>query len=118
MLLFKRKFLDAIRSGEKTQTIRIWKHRMMRAGQRSYIPGVGGVRITEVAQVELDSLTDADARPDGFTTAEALRHELASIYGEKLESGYEAFRVRFEIPSETAATTRQQLPHNGAFKEQ
>ena len=40
MLLFKKKFLAAIRSGRKTQTIRLWKHQRMRSGQRSYIPGV------------------------------------------------------------------------------
>ena len=89
----------------------------MRTGQRSYIPGVGPVRITEVAQVDLDRLTDADARPDGFPTAEALRLELASIYGEKLESGYQAFRVRFEISREVPADASRQLPHTKASEE-
>ena len=96
MLLFKRKFLPAIRSGEKTQTIRLWKHRMMRTGQRSYIPGFGRVRITLVEQVELDELTDADAVPDGFSTADELRKELRSIYAERIQSGYAAFRIGFE----------------------
>ena len=88
MLLFKRKFLDAIRSGTKTQTIRLWKHRMMRSGQRSYIPGVGPIRITSVEQVDVDSLTDADAIPDGFPTATALQDELHTLYGEKLDNGH------------------------------
>ena len=96
MLLFKRKFLDAIRSGEKTQTIRLWRHRMMRVGQRSYIPGVGHIRITAVDEVALADLTDADAVPDGFPTADALRTELATIYGERLAAGYRTFRVAFE----------------------
>lgn len=96
MLLFKKKFLEAIRSGEKTQTIRLWKHRMMRTGQGSYIPGVGRVRITLVEPVELEQLTDQDAQPDGFATAEELRSELRSLYGEKLSAGYRAFRVVFE----------------------
>lgn len=95
MLLFKKKFLDAIRSGEKTQTIRLWKHRMMRSGQRSYTPGVGPIRITQVEAVEIDALTDADARPDGFADAESLKRELRSIYGDKLAAGYQAFRVVF-----------------------
>jgi len=95
MLLFKRKFLPAIRCGEKTQTIRLWKHRMMRQGQRSYIPGVGAIRVTVVEAVELDSLTDADAVPDGFATADALRDELRTIYGERLAAGYQAFRIGF-----------------------
>ena len=97
MLLFKKKFLAAIRSGEKTQTIRLWKHRMMRAGQRSYIPGAGYIRIEQVDQVEIADLTDADAVPDGFATADSLRQELSSIYGDKLAAGYQAFRIVFRI---------------------
>jgi hypothetical protein len=100
MLLFKRKFLDAIRSGEKTQTIRLWKHRMMRSGQRSYIPGIGPIQITSVEQVEVDDLTDADAVPDGFATAVALRKELRTLYSEKLDEGHQAFRVVFECVAE------------------
>lgn len=95
MLLFKRKFLDDIRSGSKTQTIRLWKHRMMRSGQRSYIPGVGPIRITTVEAVEVEALTDADAVPDGFPTAAALQQELRTIYGEKLQNGHRAYRVIF-----------------------
>lgn len=100
MLLFKKKFLDDIRSGTKTQTIRLWKHRMMRAGQRSYIPGVGYIRITVVEQVEVEALTDADAIPDGFPTAAALQHELRELYGEKLNNGHQAYRVIFHRVSE------------------
>ena len=66
MLLFKKRFLPAIRSGEKTQTIRLWKYCRMRAGQRSYIPGVGYIRVTAVDEVRLEALSDDDARPDGL----------------------------------------------------
>jgi len=97
MLLFKKKFLPAIRSGEKTQTIRLWKWRQMRAGQRSYIPGAGYVQVDAVDEVQLADLTDADAVPDGFPTADALRHELDSIYGDKLAAGYKAFRIVFHV---------------------
>ncbi|MBX3426257.1 MAG: ASCH domain-containing protein [Pirellulales bacterium] len=97
MLLFKKKFLPAIRAGAKTQTIRLWKHRMMRPGQRSYVPGVGPIRIDGVEEVAVEGLTDADAVPDGFPTAEALRTELQTIYGEKLAAGYKAFRVTFQV---------------------
>lgn len=100
MLLFKKKFLPAIRAGEKTQTIRLWPFRRMRAGQRSYIPGVGYIRIEQVETVELDQLTDADAVPDGFETADALRAEIQSIYADKLSKGYEAFRVVFRVLDE------------------
>lgn len=97
MLLFRKAFLPAIRSGEKTQTIRLWKHRRMRAGQASYIPGAGRVRITRVEEVDLDGLTDADAVPDGFQTAQELRETLQAIYGDRLEAGYTAWRVAFAL---------------------
>lgn len=100
MLLFKKKFLPAIRSGEKTQTIRLWKWRMMRPGQRSYIPGAGYVAIERVEPVSLNELTDADALPDGFATADALRQELSTIYGDKLVAGYQAYRVVFRVTGE------------------
>jgi hypothetical protein len=101
MLLFKRKFLDDIRSGAKTQIIRVWKHRMMRSGQRSYIPGVGPIRITTVELVDVDALTAADAIPDGFPTAAALQQALRTIYGEQLENGHQAYRVIFHRMDDT-----------------
>lgn len=97
MLLFKKKFLDAIRSGEKAQTIRLWKHRQMRAGQRSYIPGVGYIRIEAVEPVALDSLNDQDARLDGFDSAMELHAELRDMYPDQLAAGYQPFRVTFAI---------------------
>jgi hypothetical protein len=99
MLLFKKKFLDDIRSGRKTQTIRLWKFRHMRSGQRSYIPGVGPIQIRSIEAVKLSELTDADAIPDGFTSARALRRELKTIYGERLKNGHQAFRIAFECVS-------------------
>jgi hypothetical protein len=104
MLLFKKKFLPAIRAGEKTQTIRLWRHRRMRAGQRSYIPGAGHIRLTAVEEVELSQLTDADARPDGFESAQELRAELARLYPRELAAGYRAYRVAFALEAESANT--------------
>ena len=97
MLLFKKKFLEAIRRGEKTQTVRLWKHRKMRPGQRSYIPGAGYIRVHSVDQVELAELNDEDARLDGFGSVEALRAEIAALYPQQLADGYRAYRVRFAI---------------------
>jgi hypothetical protein len=96
MLLFKKKFLDAIRQGTKTQTIRLWTHRMMRAGQRSYIPGAGYIRIESVEQVALEDLTEEDAMRDGFDSLTALKEEIASIY-ESTAAGKKPFRVRFVL---------------------
>ena len=97
MLLFKKKFIELIRRGEKTQTIRLWDRVRMKAGQRSYIPGVGYISILSVEQVELERLTDADAVPDGFATADLLRNEIKSIYADELKKGQKAFRIRFHV---------------------
>lgn len=97
MLLFKKKFLAAIRSGEKTQTIRLWNCRRMKAGQRSYIPGIGYIRVLAVDAVRLEDLNDEDARLDGFETAAALRDEIDQLYGDRPGNAYQAYRVRFEL---------------------
>jgi hypothetical protein len=109
MLLFKKKYLPAIRAGEKTQTIRLWPCRRMRAGQRSYIPGVGYIRIEAVDEVALADLTDADAQPDGFATAAALRSELESLYRDRLRAGPRPYCVRFAVlpQGETQKTRRR-----------
>jgi hypothetical protein len=101
VLLFKKKFLAAIRSGEKTQTIRLWNACRMKSGQRSYIPGAGYIRVLDVSPVEVDQLTDADALPDGFPSAAELRRELTELYAQQLNSSYRAYRIRFELLSET-----------------
>jgi hypothetical protein len=99
VLLFKKKFLPAIRSGEKTQTIRLWSVRRMKADQRSYIPGAGYIRVESVEPVDLSALTDEDARPDGFATVDELRHELATLYADPLAAGHRAYRIRFVVLS-------------------
>jgi hypothetical protein len=109
MLLFKKKFLAAIRSGEKTQTVRLWKHCRMRSGQRSYIPGAGYIHVSAVDLVELEDLTDEDARLDGFATVEELRLEIATLYAGQLAEGFRAYRVRFEVlPAAEQAAAAQQ----------
>jgi len=102
MLLFKKKFLPAIRGGQKTQTIRLWKYRRMRPGQRSYIPGAGYIRVTAVDEVALEALTDEDARLDGFQTAAELRAEIAALYARQLAAGQRAYRVVFHLLDEEA----------------
>ncbi|MBX7168262.1 MAG: ASCH domain-containing protein [Pirellulales bacterium] len=100
MLLFKKKFLPAIRAGTKTQTIRVWKHRRMRAGQRSYIPGAGYIDVLTVEPITVEGLTDADAVPDGFATAADLRAELSELYAEQLQAGHAVYRVVFRLRAE------------------
>jgi hypothetical protein len=95
VLLFKKKFLPAIRAGEKTQTVRLWKHRRMKPGQRSYIPGAGYIHVDAVDEVELGELTNEDAQRDGFANVELLRQEISELYKEQIAAGYRAYRVLF-----------------------
>lgn len=120
MLLFKKKFLPAILAGEKTQTIRLWDACRMRSGQRSYIPGAGYIRVHSVEPVELASLTDADAVPDGFPTAEALQREIATLYADQLSAGRRAYRICFELLSadEQAAAVAERKARKAAIKSQ
>jgi hypothetical protein len=111
MLLFKKRFLPAIRDGHKTQTIRLWKRRRMRAGQRSYIPGAGYIRVTAVEPVDLGALGDADARPDGFETADALRAELSRLYPDRLAAGCRPWRVVFCLIAPDQRQQRNDLAH-------
>ncbi len=71
----------------------------MRSGQRSYIPGAGYIRVISVEPVELASLTDADAVPDGFDSASALQRELDTLYADQSSAGRRAYRIRFELLS-------------------
>ena len=109
MLLFKKQFLNLIRTGEKTQTVRIWPHRKYRSGQRSYIPGVGYIQITEVAAVPLAELTEDDARLDGFLNLAALFAEIERLYPAGLSGGEQSFRVRFRVlsPDEQALAIQE-----------
>ena len=110
MLLFKEKFLEQIITGEKTQTIRLWKHRRMKPGQRSYVPGVGYIAITRVERVKLDDLTDDDALLDGFSSADALRVELRTLYDEDTLARWTPYIIRFTVypPSEQEKITAEQ----------
>ena len=97
MLLFKKKFLEQIKCGEKTQTIRLWHHCRMRSGQRSYVPGVGYISIESVESVELARLTDADAELDGFPSADLLRREIHTLYAADTRKELIPFKIRFSV---------------------
>jgi hypothetical protein len=99
MLLFKKKFFEAIVAGTKCQTVRVWPKRRMRAGQMEFIPGLGRVRVTAFDAVRPEDLTEDDARLDGFASREALLEELRTLYGENLAT-IPCFRIRFTYPAE------------------
>jgi len=98
MLLFKKKFLDPIRSGAKCQTVRIWPTRRLRPGQAEFVPGLGRIRVTAFEAVRPADLSEEDARLDGFESRETLLAELRALYGDRLDS-LPCFRIRFAYPA-------------------
>jgi hypothetical protein len=101
MLLFKKKFFEAIVAGRKRQTIRVWPRRRLRAGQMEFIPGLGRARITAFEAVRPADLSEEDAVLDGFDSRAAMMDELRVLYGDRLES-VACFRIRFTYPVEEA----------------
>ena len=67
-LLFKRQFLDSIRNGIKTTTLRRWKFARVYPGARAHVAGVGWLKILACNRIEQADITAADARADGFAS--------------------------------------------------
>lgn len=110
-LWFKKPLLDAIRAGKKRTTIRRWNRAFLKAGDQSYAPGFGFLSIEAVDRVELEQLTDADAKADGFADATALRDALFALFPDYAIDGKQWFRVAFtphQPPQE--AESEIQLP--------
>ncbi len=80
MLLMKKQFFDAIRTGRKTSTIRYWRQAMVAAGSVHNIRGLGRIRIDRIRTITLRELRAADARDDGFETLAALKRALREMY--------------------------------------
>jgi len=111
MLLMKKVFFEAIRSGGKTTTLRYWRRRMVRPGSLQTIPGLGKVRIDEAACVELADLTDADAQADGLTDLKALRAALHDLYPPARREGRKLYLVRFTLEEDGKEGPKKALRH-------
>jgi hypothetical protein len=94
-LLFKKKFHDAIRSGKKTQTIRLWDECWIKEGREYRVFNLGVVRVTRIDRVRITALTGRDAKLDGFDSLESLLDEIRKIYNVKSLGGKRCYRIRF-----------------------
>jgi hypothetical protein len=97
MLLMKKVFFEAIRSGEKTTTLRYWRRRMVRPGSLHTVPGLGKVHIDESRPVEFADLTNSDAKVDGFKSLRALKAALNDLYPPEYRQGRKLYMVRFKL---------------------
>ena len=95
MLLMKKVYFQAIRSGAKTTTLRYWRRRQVRVGSVHKIRGLGLIRIEDVRRVEPNDLTDAHARADGFTSLSELMAALDAMYPPADHEGRELYLVEF-----------------------
>ncbi len=100
MLLMKKVFFEAIRSGEKTTTLRYWLRRMVRPGSLHTVPGLGKVHIDEARPVEFGDLTDADAKADGFADLQALKAALHDLYSPECRQRRKLYLVRFTFDND------------------
>jgi hypothetical protein len=91
LLLLQKRFLEAIRTGEKKTKPRV------QPGGRAFSPGLGWVSIEKIDEVKLQDLDESDARADGFDSVAAMRRELRRIYPQIKADGKCWFRVRFRI---------------------
>ena len=80
MLLMKKQFFDAIRTGRKTTTLRYWRSPLVAPGSVHNIRGLGRIRIDRIHPIRLRELRAADARADGFETLTALKRALKKMY--------------------------------------
>lgn len=93
----KRKFFDAIRSGDKRTTLRFWKRPMVRAGAVCPVRGLGRLRIERVEIATLSKLTAGDAKADGFASLAALRREIRQLYPRPAREGRLLYKVHFTL---------------------
>jgi hypothetical protein len=97
MLLMKKRFFDAIRSGRKTTTLRFWKTCRVRPGSAHTVPGLGKIHVEAVSEVDLRELRDEDARRDGFSSVRELRAELRKMYPQAHRAGRKLYLLRFSL---------------------
>lgn len=81
MLLFvKGAYLELIRQGRKTTTIRPWKVCSLTPGRVLSFNGKIRVRLRAVNQVPLADIDDQAAQADGFASRRAFLHAMRSHY--------------------------------------
>ena len=96
----KKMFFDAIRSGQKTTTLRYWHYPRVKPGSVHAVPGLGRLAINDVQAVKLADLTNDDARDDGFESLRALRKTLSVLYPISHRQGRTLYRVTFRYVGE------------------
>lgn len=89
----------------------------MKAGGRAWTPGVGWLAIESVERVaEIERLSDADARADGFASAGEMLAALKSMYPQHRADGRSWFRISFrreEVVGPSASSEKSRAAVGG-----
>lgn len=96
MLLMKKIFSSAIRSGTRRTVFRRRRSCCIRPGSVHRAPEPRGVRIDDVRSVELADLTD-DARADGLEGLTALERALRRMCPSGPGAGRELYQIHFTL---------------------
>ena len=103
IIKFKQKYLEQIKDGSKTQTMRMPQKRIdVNLGEKVIAKFPDGteleLRIIDVGYKAFKSINDEDAKREGFNNAEELKQELLEIYNEfKIEDYNRFYFYRFEV---------------------
>jgi hypothetical protein len=97
LLLFKKEFAPAIRSGAKATTLRRWARPRVIIGRRAFAPGIGWLMVEAVDLVDLKALTEQDANSDGFASKAVMVRKLISLYPAESDDGKLWYRVQFRV---------------------
>jgi hypothetical protein len=80
-VLLERRAREGIFDGSVTVLVRRWRRPQATAG-RVYRTAAGRIVVDEVTVIDAATLADADARPAGYPTADALRADLRGTEGD------------------------------------
>lgn len=106
MLIFiKGHYLELIRQGLKTTTIRPWKTCRLRPGVTLSFNGRVRARLRSVEQVPLSAIDDHAARADGFASRRAFLKAIRSHYP-TLANDALVWVLAFDPPNRSAQSAR------------
>ncbi|TGG95063.1 hypothetical protein E4656_01135 [Natronospirillum operosum] len=114
-MLFRKEFLEGIRTGAVTLAFRRWRRPSVRSGGTLLTP-VGQLHIVSVEPVALNRISAADARRAGYESREKLLDELqrrpdGEIYRIELGSLLPDPRIALRETSEVAEAEYEALRH-------
>jgi len=94
MLLFQKRFHAGLLSGDITLTFRRWARTHVRAGGRYRCHPIGVLEVTEVREVRVEEITEADANNTGFAALAELLEYMRSASDTPLLASSTVYRVQ------------------------